>query len=154
MTTSKASTRGGCSGTGDASKQANSSLGTMREETRNPEHPTKPAGSTGIDELVAEFEADPEMAPLLAEARRAIAHEWYSDGAPTLARLRLEAGLSQAQLAGRVATSQSHVARIELGQVDPSTDLIARIATALAVDATLVFAAIRAQRAAGQAALE
>lgn len=110
--------------------------------------PAMPERSIGIDELVAEFEADPEMAPLLGKARREIAREWYADGVPTLARLRLEAGLSQAQLATRVGTSQSHVARIELGQVDPGTDLIARIAAALGASPTRAFEAIRAQRTA------
>jgi len=108
--------------------------------------PAIPERSSDIDELVAEFEADPEMAPLLGKARREIAREWYAEGAATLARLRLEAGLSQAQLATRVRTSQSHVARIELGQVDPGTDLIARIAAALDVSPTRAFEAIRAQR--------
>ena len=115
------------------------------------ESPEDTGVGPGLAELLREFEADPEMAPLLAEARREIAREWYSDGAPTLARLRLAAGLSQARLAGRAATSQSHIARIELGQVDPGTDLIVRIAAALTVAPTQVFAAVRAQRTAGEA---
>jgi transcriptional regulator with XRE-family HTH domain len=44
-------------------------------------------------------------------------------------------------------TAQSHVANIELGKTDPSTDTIAGLAEALQVDSGMVFAAVRAQRA-------
>jgi ribosome-binding protein aMBF1 (putative translation factor) len=43
---------------------------------------------------------------------------------------RARAGLSQAQLARRMKTSQSYVARIEGGQVRPSTRALERIASA------------------------
>jgi ribosome-binding protein aMBF1 (putative translation factor) len=43
---------------------------------------------------------------------------------------RVRAGLSQAQLARRMKTSQSYVARIEGGHVRPSTRALERIATA------------------------
>ena len=43
---------------------------------------------------------------------------------------RTRAGLSQTELARRMSTSQSYVARIEGGQVRPSTDALERFAQA------------------------
>ena len=47
-----------------------------------------------------------------------------------LIQARTRAGLSQTQLARRMKTSQSYVARIESGQVKPSTDALERFARA------------------------
>lgn len=99
-----------------------------------------------LDALVAEFESDEETAALMADARKTLASEWYSDEANTLTALRLAHGLSQAQLASLAHTSQPHIARIELGRCDPSTDLILRIAHALDVSQEQAFGAIVNQR--------
>ena len=50
--------------------------------------------------------------------------------AGTLIQARTRAGLSQTQLARRMKTSQSYVARIESGQVKPSADALERFARA------------------------
>jgi transcriptional regulator with XRE-family HTH domain len=50
--------------------------------------------------------------------------------ARTLIEARNRAGLSQAQLAKRMRTSQSYIARIESGQVQPSANALARFAHA------------------------
>ena len=47
-----------------------------------------------------------------------------------LIEARMQAGLSQTQLARRMKTSQSYVARLESGQVKPSTDALQRFAQA------------------------
>lgn len=47
-----------------------------------------------------------------------------------LIRARLRAGLSQAELAARMGTSQSAVARLESGQTLPSTKTLLRFAEA------------------------
>lgn len=47
-----------------------------------------------------------------------------------LIRLRSEAGLSQAELAKRVGTTQSAIARIESGKVVPRLESLQRIARA------------------------
>ena len=47
-----------------------------------------------------------------------------------LARARLRAGLSQAELAARMSTSQSTIARLESGQTLPSTRTLLRYAQA------------------------
>jgi transcriptional regulator with XRE-family HTH domain len=50
--------------------------------------------------------------------------------AAELPRARLRAGLSQAELAARMGTSQSTVARLESGQTLPSTKTLLRYAEA------------------------
>lgn len=50
--------------------------------------------------------------------------------AKALIAARTRAGLSQQQLAAKMNTSQSYVARLESGKVHPSTDALARFARA------------------------
>lgn len=100
-----------------------------------------------LDSLVSEFESDSEMAKHMVKARRDIAATLYADEPETLSALRLAAGLSQAQLAARADTTQPYIARIERGQTDPGTDIIARIAQALGADEAHTFRAIRNQLA-------
>ena len=50
--------------------------------------------------------------------------------AAELLRARLRAGLSQAELAARMGTSQSTIARLENGQTLPSTKTLLRFAEA------------------------
>lgn len=52
------------------------------------------------------------------------------DLARTLIEVRTAAGLTRAQLARRMKTSQSYIARIEGGKVRPSTDALERFAQA------------------------
>ena len=66
-----------------------------------------PAYRAGYDALDEEF----QLARVLIEART-------------------RAGLSQTQLARRMKTSQSYVARIEGGKIKPSTDALERFAQA------------------------
>jgi transcriptional regulator with XRE-family HTH domain len=47
-----------------------------------------------------------------------------------LVRVRLRAGLSQAELAARMSTSQSTIARLESGRTLPSTKTLLRFAQA------------------------
>jgi transcriptional regulator with XRE-family HTH domain len=50
---------------------------------------------------------------------------------PVLERLRLEAGLTQAELAGRVGTTQAAISKIETGRTVPGLEVLDRLATAL-----------------------
>jgi len=59
--------------------------------------------------------------------------------ARTLIEARTRAGLSQTQLARRMKTSQSYVARIEGGQVRPSTDALERFAQATGTRLRITF---------------
>ena len=112
--------------------------------------PAVPLKNTrGLDALLSGYEADSFKASKLAEARRRLARLAYNDKPGSLSQLRLAAGLSQAQLASRAGTSQSHVARIELGQNDPGTDVVVRLAVALGVAESDAFGAIRLQRRLG-----
>ena len=59
--------------------------------------------------------------------------------ARALIEARTRAGLSQTQLARRMKTSQSYVARIEGGKVRPSTDALERFAQATGTRLRIVF---------------
>ena len=61
------------------------------------------------------------------------------DLARALIEARTAAGLSQSQLARRMKTSQSYIARIEGGQVRPSTDALERFAHATRTRLRIVF---------------
>ena len=104
------------------------------------------AKTSSLDSLLTQAESKPQIAAHLQEARRNLAKEWYAEYPNSLSALRLSAGMSQVQLADKVGTSQSHIARIERGQTDPTTDIVARVADALSVSAVEAFAAIRLQR--------
>lgn len=60
--------------------------------------------------------------------------------------LRLAAGFSQATLAEKAGVAQSYIARIEGARVDPGTDMIVRLASALDVQPEKVFLAVRTER--------
>lgn len=102
--------------------------------------------TVSLESVLEEFEADPGMAERMRNARREMALSAYADEPDTLSALRLAAGLSQKQLAELTETSQPHIARIEGGQTDPSTDVVARLARALEIDEATAFRAIRRQR--------
>ena len=59
--------------------------------------------------------------------------------ARTLIEARTRAGLTQTQLARRMKTSQSYVARIEGGKVRPSTDALERFAKATGTRLRIAF---------------
>jgi transcriptional regulator with XRE-family HTH domain len=56
-----------------------------------------------------------------------------------LIEVRTAAGLSQSQLARRMKTSQSYIARIESGRVRPSTDALERFAQATRTRLRIIF---------------
>jgi ribosome-binding protein aMBF1 (putative translation factor) len=59
--------------------------------------------------------------------------------ARALIEARAAAGLSQSQLARRMKTSQSYIARIEGGKVRPSTDALERFAHATGTRLRIIF---------------
>ena len=59
--------------------------------------------------------------------------------AKALIATRMRAGLSQTQLARKMKTSQSYVARIEGGKVRPSTDALERFARATGTRLRIAF---------------
>ncbi|EME68337.1 MULTISPECIES: helix-turn-helix domain-containing protein [Rhodospirillales] len=79
---------------------------------------------TSLNDLKAKMLADPEVK---AEYDR-LAPEF--EIAETLIRARQRAGLSQAEVAKRMGTTQSVVARLESGRSLPSSTSLARYAAA------------------------
>jgi ribosome-binding protein aMBF1 (putative translation factor) len=61
------------------------------------------------------------------------------DVAKAMIVARTSAGLSQSQLARRMKTSQSYIARIESGKVRPSTEALARFAHATGMRLKITF---------------
>lgn len=72
-----------------------------------------------------------------AEAYGALADEF--EVAHALIRARTRAGLSQSELARRMQTSQSYVARVEGGSVRPSTRALERFAQATGTRLRITF---------------
>lgn len=98
-----------------------------------PPKPLTVPGAIDIDDLVAEFESQsPENAEAIAHGRQWVAETFYA-GRPSIAQLRLQKGWSQAELALRTKTSQSYIARLELGRTDPQVSTARKIAKALGV---------------------
>jgi len=65
--------------------------------------------------------------------------------AQTLIEARSHAGLSQVQVARRMKTPQSYVARLESGQVKPSTDALERFAQATGFRLKILFEPLNAR---------
>lgn len=151
MTTSTAQSPSASLATGATSSQSASSSkpGVVVFAEFNASRPLPVKDAVSLEQLIDRYQADPQKARKMAVARSTVAESLYRN-VVSLCTLRLKAGLSQAQLAAQALTSQPHLSRIELGQNDPSTDLIERIAKALSLDASEVFRAIRVQRAASE----
>jgi ribosome-binding protein aMBF1 (putative translation factor) len=86
--------------------------------------------SKSVRDFVKELEAEGH-AETISKGRRQIS-SWI-DTKPTLRSLRLAAGLSQEELATKLQTSQSQVARIESGRQDPHLKTLKRMAEILGV---------------------
>lgn len=102
-------------------------------EINTPSAPSSFPDAIDIDDLVAEIESSsPKAARAISKGRKWIAKEFYSDG-PSIAGLRLNKGWSQAELAKNAATSQSYIARLELGNVDPQLSTVLKLSKILGV---------------------
>lgn len=108
--------------------------------------PLSVKNSKDIDDVIAEFEMDLEMAAAMADARKKLSQTLYNENPQTFSAVRLAVGMSQEQLAVKAFTSQPYIAKIEAGRNDPGTDVIAKLAIALNLDEEIVFKAIRSQR--------
>jgi len=102
---------------------------------------TPPEGQPldAFDALVAEAEADPQQAEMLAAGRQWVAQAFYKDEHRTLAGLRLAAGLFQRQLGERCGIGQQHISRYESGKHKPSLDTAHQMARALGVSLDTYF---------------
>ncbi|MEZ5680703.1 MAG: helix-turn-helix transcriptional regulator [Erythrobacter sp.] len=90
-----------------------------------------PDGFVSLSDFVKQNFADPDR-PALAKIRRRKADERLSkEKVPTPAYLRLLKGLSQAQLAAEIGSSQAAIARMEGGFERPSFEKILKLQQAL-----------------------
>ncbi len=103
-------------------------------------HSTGKGRFVNIDDLVSDWEKDPETAQALADTRKRLAAEIPEEKFP-FTRLRMEQGLSQRQLASLVGKEQSYIARIEKGDGNVTVNTINALAKALGVPAEQVFMA-------------
>jgi len=99
-----------------------------------------------ISERIARLQGNPKRAASLARARVRlgawVASEPELQATGGLAAMRLKAGLSQAQLAGALGTSQPNVARMEKGTGNYTLDSMRAWASAVGVSLTELIAAI------------
>lgn len=80
-------------------------------------HAPIPEGYRELDEVIKTKSKDPRRAAALAKARMRMAtHVEAINQAPSIASLRLKAGLSQAQVAEQLGNSQSGYSLIESGK--------------------------------------
>lgn len=112
---------------------------------------SKAASFSEFDNFVDELEASPEDAAHLAAGRKWVASSFYGDK-PTLASLRLAAGLSQRQLGEASGMDQPHVSRYESGKHEPGIEIAASLARALGITLEVFAQAWRNSREALQAA--
>lgn len=82
----------------------------------------------------------------MASARRWVGRQLRGGDPVPLAAYRLARGLSQKQLAERLGTSQSYVARLEAGQIDPQLSTVRRICAELGIDLARFARALDARR--------
>lgn len=101
-------------------------------------------GAVDIDDLVAEFETTTKGAASIAKGRQWVADTFY-EGRASLAKLRLQHGWSQAELARRAGTSQSYIGRLETGNIDPQLSTVSKIAHALGVPVPALVEALTAE---------
>jgi len=104
-----------------------------------------PDGFTSMSDFVAELEATPETSKQLAEGRRWIGEKFYSNSGDTIRSLRLAKGWSQATMAEKLATSQSHVARIEKGTENLARSTLRSLCAVLDIDMNTLDAALTRQ---------
>lgn len=101
-----------------------------------------PPNFVDIDTLVEQAATDPVARVAIADGRKAIAENYYGAEPRKLAYFRLHKGWSQKELAMRVGTSQSYIARVEAGDIDPQVSTLRRIAAALEVQPEVVLNAV------------
>ena len=76
-----------------------------------------------LAEMLAENMKDPEFAAAYAEAEYSVLE--------AMLKARLEAGLTQAEVAERAGTTQSAIARLEGGSVSPTVETLRKYAKAV-----------------------
>ena len=110
-----------------------------------------PPRHVAVDEMVARWEKDEKRRKVIEEARGWIADAFHAEDGDTVRTLRLRKGWSQIRLAKALATSQSHVARIERGTENLAIETCRRLCNVLGIDMNTLDQALRRQEAIAQA---
>jgi ribosome-binding protein aMBF1 (putative translation factor) len=97
------------------------------------------------ENLVKNWERNDKRRAALKDARSWIADTFHADDGATVRTLRLRKGWSQMQLAQKLKTSQSHIARIERGTENIAIDTCRRLCRALNVDLNTLDEALQKQ---------
>jgi DNA-binding Xre family transcriptional regulator len=113
-------------------------LSLVRVETSAP----VPERYASIEDVVARAEKDERKKKALGLARQRLAQRSYSGAARSIAGLRLKRGMSQADLAVAMKTSQPHIARIEAGTEDLRMSTLEKLAASLDVSLMDVLAVL------------
>lgn len=113
--------------------------------------PQAPAKHTSISQLAAEWEQDAKGRAALEEGRQWVADTFYGEDGDTVRALRLRKGWSQTRLAEELATSQSHIARIERGTENLTIETCRKLSKALGIDLNTLDQALKRQEAIAQA---
>ncbi len=116
-----------------------------------PPPPEAPAKHTSVSQLANEWEQDARSRTALKEGRQWVADTFYGEDGDTVRTLRLRKGWSQTRLAEELATSQSHVARIERGTENLTIETCRKLSRALGVDLNTLDQALKRQEAIAQA---
>jgi ribosome-binding protein aMBF1 (putative translation factor) len=103
-----------------------------------------PAGFVDIDALVEQEEKDAVAKQSIAAGRQAVAENHYATQPRPLSYYRLRNGWSQKELAGRMGTSQSYIARLEAGDIDPQVSTLKRLAAVFDVQPAVLLDAMTA----------
>jgi ribosome-binding protein aMBF1 (putative translation factor) len=110
-----------------------------------------PPRHSTIDALVSEWEQDEGGRAALVEGRKWVADAFFAEEGDTVRSLRLRKGWSQTRLAEELATSQSHVARIERGTENLTIETCRKLARALEIDLNTLDQALVRQEAIARA---
>lgn len=103
------------------------------------------ADSADVDDFIAELcQSDPRLEAAISEGTRWVSRTFCADTRPSLRKRRMDSGLTQAQLAAKMGTSQPYIAKLERGEVSAGLEVIGRLADALDLEPqeafTLLFA--------------
>ncbi len=111
-----------------------------------PSQAVPPPNYSSISKLEAEWEQENE-GQSIKEGRQWVADTFYSEDGDTVRTMRLRKGWSQAHLAEKLGTSQSHIARIEKGTENLHIETCRKLALALGVDLNTLNQALERQEA-------
>ncbi|AOY02236.1 hypothetical protein BJP62_06440 [Jeongeupia sp. USM3] len=84
------------------------------------------------------------MDAAISEGTKWVGETFYADQPDSIKKRRMAAGLTQAQLAKRMDTSQSYVAKLENSDIEPGFDVIRRLSAALSLQPEQAFSLLYA----------